>query len=94
MIRWMARSPARAQLRRGLVLLVERPHQRGCVDLGSREGGHGPSLPDHPAADAKNAANSEQRQRLEDAMYDLQVASRILTTVMLYNPMKGMAPGS
>jgi hypothetical protein len=37
---------------------------------------------------AKNAVSCEERQRLNDAIYDLQAASRILTSVMLYNPMK------
>ena len=37
---------------------------------------------------AKESANSDDRQRLVDSIYDLQVAARILTGVMLYNPMK------
>jgi molecular chaperone DnaK len=41
---------------------------------------------------AKEAANSEDRQVLNDAVFDLQNASRILTSVMLYNPMKLGAP--
>ena len=43
-------------------------------------------------AKAKEAANSEEKQVLNDAIYDLQNASRILTGVMLYNPMKLGAP--
>jgi molecular chaperone DnaK len=41
---------------------------------------------------ARNALAYEDRQRLNDAIYDLQGASRILTSVMLYNPMKMTAP--
>jgi molecular chaperone DnaK len=41
---------------------------------------------------AKDAANSEEKQVLNDAIYELQNASRILTGVMLYNPMKLGAP--
>jgi molecular chaperone DnaK len=37
---------------------------------------------------AKDAANSEEKQQINDAIYELQGASRILTSVMLYNPMK------
>ena len=37
---------------------------------------------------AKDAAASEEKQKLNDALFDLQNASRILTSVMLYNPMK------
>jgi hypothetical protein len=37
--------------------------------------------------------NSEEKQRLSDAIFDLQTASRILTSVMLYNPMKMNIPG-
>jgi len=37
---------------------------------------------------AKELVTSEEKQRLNDAIYDLQGASRILTSVMLYNPMK------
>ena len=40
---------------------------------------------------AKNAANSEEKQQLNDAIYELQSASRILTSVMLYNPLKTMS---
>ncbi len=42
---------------------------------------------------AKNAVTGEHRQQLNDAIFDLQAASRILTSVMLYNPMKMNAPG-
>ena len=41
---------------------------------------------------AKESANSESKQALNDAIFDLQNASRILTSVMLYNPMKLGAP--
>ena len=41
---------------------------------------------------AKDFANSEEKQKLNDAIFDLQNASRILTSVMLYNPMKAGAP--
>jgi len=41
---------------------------------------------------AKEAANSEEKQVLNDAVFELQNASRILTSVMLYNPMKLGAP--
>ncbi|HUP50486.1 MAG TPA: molecular chaperone DnaK [Thermoanaerobaculia bacterium] len=41
---------------------------------------------------AKEAVNSEEKQVLNDAIFDLQNASRILTSVMLYNPMKLGAP--
>ncbi|MGZ8711090.1 MAG: hypothetical protein ACXW28_12785 [Thermoanaerobaculia bacterium] len=41
---------------------------------------------------AKDSANSEEKQVLNDAIFELQNASRILTGVMLYNPMKLGAP--
>ncbi len=41
---------------------------------------------------AKEAMNSEEKQRLNDAIYDLQGAARVLTSVMLYNPLKMGAP--
>ncbi len=41
---------------------------------------------------AKEVANSEEKQALNDAIFDLQNASRILTGVMLYNPMKAGVP--
>ena len=37
---------------------------------------------------AKEAVNSEDKQPLNDAIFELQSASRILTSVMLYNPLK------
>jgi molecular chaperone DnaK len=37
---------------------------------------------------AKEAVNSDHKQSLNDAIFELQAASRILTSVMLYNPMK------
>jgi len=37
---------------------------------------------------AKQVTSSEDRQQLNDAIFDLQNASRLLTGVMLYNPMK------
>ncbi len=43
---------------------------------------------------AKENVASEEKQALNDAIYELQAASRILTTVMLYNPSKMMAPDS
>ena len=49
-------------------------------------------------ARAKEVVASEEKQKLNDAIFDLQNASRILTGVMLYNPMKMTtsepAPGS
>ena len=41
---------------------------------------------------AKESVASEEKQVLNDAIFDLQNASRILTSVMLYNPMKMGAP--
>jgi molecular chaperone DnaK len=41
---------------------------------------------------AKGVVTSEEKQKLNDAIYDLQGASRILTSVMLYNPMKMGSP--
>ncbi|MCU1246383.1 MAG: dnaK, partial [Acidobacteria bacterium] len=41
---------------------------------------------------AKESAVTEEKQRINDAIYELQTASRILTSVMLYNPMKMGAP--
>lgn len=35
----------------------------------------------------RSGLSSESRQTLNDAVYELQIASKILTTVMLYNPM-------
>jgi len=42
---------------------------------------------------AKDSIVSEDRQLLSDTIVELQSASRILTGVMLYNPMKMSAPG-
>ncbi len=39
-------------------------------------------------AKSKDALNSESKQALNDALFDLQIASKILTSVMLYNPLK------
>jgi molecular chaperone DnaK len=41
---------------------------------------------------AKEAATSESKEKLGDAIRELQGASRVLTGVMLYNPSKTMAP--
>jgi molecular chaperone DnaK len=41
---------------------------------------------------AKEAAVGEEKSKLNDAIQDLQSASRILTSVMLYNPMKMSVP--
>ena len=38
-------------------------------------------------------ADAEEKQRLNDAIFELQSASRILTSVMLYNPVKMNVPG-
>jgi len=38
---------------------------------------------------AKNLTTSESKQQISDAIFDLQAASRILTSVMLYNPLRG-----
>jgi molecular chaperone DnaK len=43
-------------------------------------------------ARAKEAVGAEDKQRVNDAIFELQGASRILTTVMLYNPLKISAP--
>jgi molecular chaperone DnaK len=42
----------------------------------------------------KAAVASEQKQVISDAIFGLQNASRILTTVMLYNPLKLIPPSS
>src|SRR3954447_19264406 len=42
---------------------------------------------------AKESAPSEEKQRLNDAIFELQSASRVLTSVMLYNPSKMNVPG-
>jgi len=43
---------------------------------------------------AKESVGAEDKQRLNDAIFELQSASRILTSVMLYNPLKMSAPSS
>jgi molecular chaperone DnaK len=43
-------------------------------------------------AKAKELVAAEDRQHLNDAIFELQGAARILTSVMLYNPMKMGAP--
>ena len=43
-------------------------------------------------ARAKELVAAEEKQRLQDAIFELQSAARILTSVMLYNPMKMGAP--
>jgi len=43
---------------------------------------------------AKEAAAGEQKQPINDAIYELQSAARVLTSVMLYNPMKAGSPES
>jgi molecular chaperone DnaK len=41
---------------------------------------------------SKECASAEEKSRLNDAIFELQSASRILTSVMLYNPVKMGAP--
>jgi molecular chaperone DnaK len=41
---------------------------------------------------AKEVVATEEKQKLNDAIFELQAASRILTSVMLYNPVKSNAP--
>jgi molecular chaperone DnaK len=41
---------------------------------------------------AKEVVAAEDKQPINDAIFELQAASRILTSVMLYNPMKVSAP--
>ncbi|HKO54440.1 MAG TPA: molecular chaperone DnaK [Thermoanaerobaculia bacterium] len=43
-------------------------------------------------ARAKEAVVTEEKQSLNDAIFELQGASRTLTSVMLYNPLKSTAP--
>ncbi|HEX6084431.1 MAG TPA: molecular chaperone DnaK [Thermoanaerobaculia bacterium] len=43
---------------------------------------------------AKEAVGADEKQRINDAIFELQAASRILTTVMLYNPLKASAPST
>src|SRR3954447_3208913 len=45
-------------------------------------------------ARAKEAVGEEDKQRINDAIFELQAASRILTSVMLYNPLKSTAPSN
>jgi molecular chaperone DnaK len=40
---------------------------------------------------AKEVVGSEEKQHINDAIFELQTASRILTSVMLYNPLKTMS---
>ena len=47
----------------------------------------------HSISRGKEAIASGDRQALSDAMYDLQNAGRLLTSVMLYNPMR-QSPGA
>ena len=42
----------------------------------------------HALSKAKGSVAGDNRQKLSDSIYDLQLAARILTSVMLYNPMK------
>ncbi|HEX7421419.1 MAG TPA: Hsp70 family protein, partial [Thermoanaerobaculia bacterium] len=44
-------------------------------------------------ARAKEVVNSDEKTRLNEAIFELQSASRILTSVMLYNPAKFGIPG-
>ena len=44
-------------------------------------------------AAAKTMVASEEKQRLNDGIFELQGASRVLTSVMLYTPIKPAAPG-
>ena len=39
---------------------------------------------------AKEVVGSDEKQHINDAIFELQTASRILTSVMLYNPLKTM----
>jgi molecular chaperone DnaK len=41
---------------------------------------------------AKEVVSAEDKQPINDAIFELQSASRILTSVMLYNPLKSMTP--
>jgi molecular chaperone DnaK len=43
---------------------------------------------------SKEAVGAEDKQKINDAIFELQAASRILTGVMLYNPMKPSAPSA
>ena len=41
---------------------------------------------------AKEAAAEDEKQKINDAIFEMQAAARILTSVMLYNPLKSSAP--
>ena len=43
---------------------------------------------------AKEAVGAEDKQKINDAIFELQSASRILTSVMLYNPWKVSSPST
>jgi molecular chaperone DnaK len=43
---------------------------------------------------AKDVVGSEDKQSINDAVFELQTAARILTSVMLYNPLKTMSSSS
>ncbi len=43
---------------------------------------------------ARESVGAEDKQKINDTIYELQGASRILTSVMLYNPMKTMSTSS
>ena len=43
---------------------------------------------------AKDVVGTEDKQSINDAVFELQAASRILTSVMLYNPLKTMSSSS
>ena len=45
-------------------------------------------------AKSKEIVSTEEKQKLNDAIFELQAASRILTSVMLYNPMKSGMPST
>jgi molecular chaperone DnaK len=42
---------------------------------------------------AKDVVGNEDKQNVNDAIFELQTAARILTSVMLYNPLKTMSSG-
>ena len=43
---------------------------------------------------AKDAVGTDDKQQINDAIFELQTAARILTSVMLYNPLKTMSSSS
>ncbi|SRR5581483_11706783 len=45
-------------------------------------------------ARAKELSTAEDKQRINDAIFEMQSAARILTSVMLYNPIKPGAPST